>query len=508
MLKYFNFLCNKFKGKCECLSNENTTGNIRANDPLQTGKELLAYYHSTNDETDWTHSVFSQNQYKENRKVFTHYLRQFIKGENKYASFCLIFLDKAKTDNEHIHFVHACRRHHGSCRCFFKQYIRDRIGRPQFTKVFSPGDKEGQYNLLKYFGQKQQRMYHIFIRGRSKTILYRFTNIRCETNSKIGKEPLVQSSEKASTSLSGLGESDRESEDDRTSSTIYCRKPKLPGEFRSIRSPNYKKRFSFQEIILFIQNHITCPINKAKVLKDWRSEVSLCTLSDKIYLNAIEHVQIMLTTYTLPELYSYIQLASNVYFEAFHIPFNDYYYSITQTLNIVKDLLEYQFGGNWDAVHEFICILFHVLNRSNGKKNTIEIIGDPNSFKSTFVRMIASAMINSGWCNKNNKLCQFGLQECANKRLIIMDDPNFDIGSIEQLKTIFSGDPTNIQVKHKDDFTIYKTPVILCANTEMFRGDVWDVRMERYRWKRWNTVLNKQLHPLALYHLFQEYNLL
>lgn len=160
-----------------------------------------------------------------------------------------------------------------------------------------------------------------------------------------------------------------------------------------------------------------------------------------------------------------------------HSIYNDYYYSVDMCLDIVKYLSAFQFGDHCNTIHELIIVIYNLLNRTN-EKNCLEIVGEPNSFKSTFTCIIASAMINTGWCNKNNKLSQFGLQECANKTLIMMDDPNFDVRPLEQFMTIFSGDPTNIQVRHKQDFTIYKMLVILCANIEMFR-----VKFGMLEWK-------------------------
>lgn len=240
----------------------------------------------------------------------------------------------------------------------------------------------------------------------------------------------------------------------------------------------------------------------------WRSKTSLCTLSDKVLSNVIRHIQIETSHLTVLQLYEYICNAEHVYFESYVSSFSDFYYDEDISGKVVKDLLRYQFQDDEDVIRHFITTLFHVLNRSNGKKNCLNLIGEPTSFKSTFVQMVASAMINTGWCNKNNKYVSFGLQECARKRLIVMDDPNYDPGCFEQLKTIFSGNPTNIPIKFEGDYTLAKTPVIVCSNCDYFKGQVWDERIEKYYWKSWNTRIVKELNPYTLYNLFIEYELL
>lgn len=49
-------------------------------------------------------------------------------------------------------------------------------------------------------------------------------------------------------------------------------------------------------------------------------------------------------------------------------------------------------------------------------------------------------MLNTGTVTKVNKYNSFSLQEFKDRRMIIMDDPNFDPGQHETFKSIFSGD--------------------------------------------------------------------
>lgn len=241
---------------------------------------------------------------------------------------------------------------------------------------------------------------------------------------------------------------------------------------------------------------------------EWLQDPKLAILRDEIFQQACSHVNIIISKYSVPQMFDYIQNAKHVYFESFVSSVSDYYYTVDQSYTILMSLLKHQFVNEEEHIECFVNDLFNVLNRTSGKRNCLQIIGPPNSFKSTFARVVASAMINTGFCNKVNKYNVFALQEFVHRRLVIMDDPNFASDQLETFKTLFSGDPTNVQVKFQSDSIINKTPILLVANYNHFTGNVWDQRIHRYNWNTWDVYLEKQIHPMALYTLFNKYNLL
>lgn len=68
-----------------------------------------------------------------------------------------------------------------------------------------------------------------------------------------------------------------------------------------------------------------------------------------------------------------------------------------------------------------------------------------------------------------NKYNTFSLQEFEDRRMIIMDDPNFDVGQHETFKSIFSGDECAIAVKFKNDYMHPKTPCFIVSNYDHFK---------------------------------------
>ncbi|XP_049954166.1 uncharacterized protein LOC126470378 [Schistocerca serialis cubense] len=177
----------------------------------------------------------------------------------------------------------------------------------------------------------------------------------------------------------------------------------------------HKKKILFEELVHVVKNNLTVPINIVIEIFMWRSNTTLRTLNDRLLANVIKHIKIQTSHLSVLQLYEYICKAHCVYFESYVSNFNDYYYDENISGKIVKDLLRYQFQDDEEVIRHFIITLFHILNRRNGKKNCLNLIGEPTSFKFTFVQMVASAMLNTGWCNKNNKYVSFGLQECARK---------------------------------------------------------------------------------------------
>ncbi|GBP81268.1 Putative non-capsid protein NS-1 [Eumeta japonica] len=78
-----------------------------------------------------------------------------------------------------------------------------------------------------------------------------------------------------------------------------------------------------------------------------------------------------------------------------------------------------------------------------------------------------------------NKFDKFPLMECVQKRVIMWNEPNFEPGAEEILKTVFGGDVTNVKTTNYQETT--DTPTELSAmdtdaDTESFTQDVNNMR--------------------------------
>lgn len=197
---------------------------------------------------------------------------------------------------------------------------------------------------------------------------------------------------------------------------------------------------------------------------------------------------------------------NKVLFSAIKGPVFSYYYSLEDSVNYLEELLMHQFNDNTESMCEFLYTLYRVVDWDNGKKNTILITGPPNSFKSTFNTVVADAMINSGYSNRVSKHANFGFMDIANTRIVVMDDPNFDVGTHELLLTILAGDKTNVSIKNLGDDIHTQTPVLISCNDRNFlKGARWDVRIIRYNWQPWDKILDKRIYPGALFALWRKH---
>ena len=195
----------------------------------------------------------------------------------------------------------------------------------------------------------------------------------------------------------------------------------------------------------------------------------------------------------------------NIFLGAVHQSFDAYYMSIAETDCLIEELLKFQFDENEEAIEHFVTTLYRILDRCNGKKNCLEILGPPSSCKSLFVTYATECFINVGYCSKANKYERFGLQDLINCRVGILDDANFDPFAKQTMLTILSGNKTNVSVKNQGDEIMLKTPIINIHNKSIFNGKEWDERIERFRWMEYKLDIEKIPNPLHVFCLFNKY---
>lgn len=241
----------------------------------------------------------------------------------------------------------------------------------------------------------------------------------------------------------------------------------------------------------------------------WVMEYKLINADHKLIDAGINAAKIVVNNFSYNELVDWVKGShpefpvARVYFSSVTSRFEDYYFTVEETRKWVDDLLNFQFNGCVEFINQFLIALYNVVTGVNDKKNVLEIVSPPSAYKSTFVTMIADAMINTGYCNKNNRYERFGFQDISNVRLAIIDDPNFDEAARDTLLCLFSGDKVNIARKNMSDDVLLKTPFIVLSNKNMFPGKKWDDRMERFVWKRWDVKKGqKKFNPYYTYELF------
>lgn len=110
-----------------------------------------------------------------------------------------------------------------------------------------------------------------------------------------------------------------------------------------------------------------------------------------------------------------------------------------------------------------------------------------------------------------NRYSQFPFNNCLNKRVLHWDEPNYEPSAEEMIKTMLSGDETSANVKYQNIQVIKRTPIIITANRYIFpNNEMFDCRVFKYGFLYMEELKNwhKQIHPLALYTIFEKYNIL
>jgi len=113
-----------------------------------------------------------------------------------------------------------------------------------------------------------------------------------------------------------------------------------------------------------------------------------------------------------------------------------------------------------------------------------------------------------------NKTNQFATGECANRRLIKANEFTCERSRSDQLKLIFQGEETVVNVKHKSGQSMgSNTPVYLTINNRLeFMGDpAFQERMAVFNLDTLPFAQSeselKPAYPMALFDLFQMYKI-
>lgn len=122
--------------------------------------------------------------------------------------------------------------------------------------------------------------------------------------------------------------------------------------------------------------------------------------------------------------------------------------------------LEHQ---NVDPV-EFLLDFWNIFFRTTDKLNVLCLQGASNAGKTTFIRPLLE-MFNFGEIVSGGS---FMFQNCINKEILIWEEPLIGHDFVEMCKRVFEGMTTQVPVKFKPPQTLYRTPILITTNK-----DVW-----------------------------------
>nr|QVW56858.1 MAG: nonstructural protein [Lanius cristatus parvoviridae sp.] len=117
---------------------------------------------------------------------------------------------------------------------------------------------------------------------------------------------------------------------------------------------------------------------------------------------------------------------------------------------------------------QFIQDIINVMDKRKRKLNTLILKGAPNSGKTFIAKSICKACIFYGEVTQAIAGYNFLWQDCADKRVIIINEPFFDNCMIEQLKVVLEGTGTYVHKKSAHDTYLKPTPVIITTNNHVW----------------------------------------
>lgn len=165
--------------------------------------------------------------------------------------------------------------------------------------------------------------------------------------------------------------------------------------------------------------------------------------------------------------------------------------------------------------HELVENVHMVMNRMAPKKNCICFYGPPNSGKTWLARSICESVVY--YCNISTMTgnSSFEFAEAQLQRAILLNEPCCTDKTVELVKNLLEGERCTIQIKHKSDQSLERTPILIATNQPLaaytthrkVNEEAFKVRMIRYDVKAMAELKDcpGSLHPRMWRSLFDAY---
>lgn len=416
-------------------------------------------------------------------------------------------------EDTHIHVVHDCSYSNGSCRCSWFQKAktygansrRDRRShRRDSCRSRTPTDIQ---NLLLYYCSKGRSTVYQKIRGQLERIPSEGYNLQTSR-------------------LDGLFEIFREMEIQipRTGAELQQWQPIISDDEPDQRIPDAtprrkKRKLGAQEriqirVVELLQQYPICPPEALVKHKVWRDDPDLRfkDLTHREIKSAVSSYKDSLTTWSIEDYNEmYKKETCDPVFSAGYGNFENYYYNVENSVNIMIKLIEYQFDNDEEAILDFVHCVFNVLERKIPKLNCVVVHSPPSAGKNFFFDAIKSYYINCGHLCNANKYNNFPFQDAEGRRLVFWNEPNYSSEFLEPIKEILGGDSTSVNVKYQHDTPVYRTPVIVTTNNivSFMHHPAFQDRLRIFEWQSapYLKDYDKKPNPLAVYDFFKYFGL-
>lgn len=277
-----------------------------------------------------------------------------------------------------------------------------------------------------------------------------------------------------------------------------------------------------EEIESMVMRHPCVPLSSFILTNIWLgSKFRFLDARDSGVSKAIKYIKSKLSHWTVLDFIKYYesdQIIQPLY-SCIKGNFYDYYYNREMSKKIILDLIQFQqsdifaFEKQSDEVGQtaFWNDIYNICNRTNSKRNCLELIGPQNCGKSYFANWLTEFFINVGHVANFSRFENFPLQSAYNARILNWGEAYAEKSKLDSVKLLLGGDPCPANIKYESTQTIEKTPVIITANKRLIpKNGPFNERMIRYDWKTCDMLkqYDKKPNPLAFIDILREYDII
>lgn len=272
---------------------------------------------------------------------------------------------------------------------------------------------------------------------------------------------------------------------------------------------NARRRTLNQRLFEWLQKIPVSPISGAFSLPVWTEGPFKYIPKKSTALHTVVGlVELSYCKLSIEDIYTKIMACDTYYFAAPYGVLDNYYYSRQGSLELLYDILCFQFNNDETKIDQFLLDLYNIVNKVIPKKNTFFLQSYANAGKNMFMDPLIQLCCNYGMIGNFTRYQNFPLMDCINRRIIMWNKPVLEPTATETLKLLFGGDTINIKVKFEKDAIMARTPVIVLANYNPFPKDAaFKTRMFHYHWRPMPQLksVDKKVLPLAMYDLINPY---
>lgn len=433
-----------------------------------------------------------------------------IQGDRHYTRGLL----QLSEDGNHVHVSHECSYSNNSCRCnWWKKTQTYQLGSRRDRRAHRTAPcRTRRYSdiqdLLFYYITCERRLVYQKVAGEMERLPsqgYSLSDSRPDELPEAIRQMAFSMERSGSELHQGI-------EDVHPGVGDYWDSERGPRQKR--RKVGYTERLQQRILKLLKENPVAPPdhICKTSVWLD-DEELMFKSMKHQEVAHAVAVFKHQLMRYTIEDYNAmYSNPNCNFIFASGHEGADNYYYDVDKSLDILLELLAFQFEDDYERIQHFIHRLFAVLEKKEPKFNTIVVHSESNAGKTFFFNCIKDYYLSVGHIGKPSKYCQFPFQAMESKRLVMWNEPSYHPEYIERIKEILGGDNTSVNVKYMPEANISRTPVIVTTNkvVSFMTHPAFKSRLEVFTWRKapFLEQYPKFPHPLATYRLFKRFKCL